>query len=89
MQEFIDGDYDYEDEEYDDEDEFDDTEDNADDEVEEPSTQPSRFKQQNGNLKFIPHLAKQDQKREYFKDFRNTRDKALYTPMEKGARNHR
>jgi hypothetical protein len=36
---------------------------------------------------FVPHLANQDQKREYFKDFRNTRDRAVYTPREKAAGN--
>jgi hypothetical protein len=34
---------------------------------------------------FVPHLADQDQKREFFKDFRNTRDRAVYVPREKGA----
>lgn len=34
---------------------------------------------------FVPHLANQDQKREFFKDFRNTRDQAVYVPREKGA----
>ncbi len=34
---------------------------------------------------FVPHLANQDQKREFFKDFRNTRDQAVYAPREKGA----
>ena len=36
---------------------------------------------------FIPHLANQQQKREYFQDFRNTRDKAVYTPRERAAGN--
>lgn len=36
---------------------------------------------------FVPHLANQQQKREYFKDFRNTRDQAVYVPREKGAGN--
>lgn len=40
-----------------------------------------------GKTQFVPHLANQRQKREFFKDFRNTRDKALYTPREKAARN--
>ena len=34
---------------------------------------------------FVPHLANQDQKREFFRDFRNTRDQAVYVPREKGA----
>ena len=34
---------------------------------------------------FVPHLANQDQKREYFKDFRNTRDRAVYVPRERGG----
>ena len=34
---------------------------------------------------FIPHLANQNQKREFFKDFRNTRDQAVYAPKERGA----
>lgn len=34
---------------------------------------------------FVPHLANQSQKREFFKDFRNTRDKAVYAPRERGA----
>ena len=36
---------------------------------------------------FVPHLANQQQKREYFKDFRDTRDKAVYAPRERGAGN--
>ena len=36
---------------------------------------------------FVPHLADQDQKREFFKDFRNTRDRAVYVPREKAAGN--
>lgn len=38
-----------------------------------------------GKTQFVPHLANQDQKREFFKDFRNTRDQAVYVPREKGA----
>lgn len=34
---------------------------------------------------FIPHLANQQQKREYFQDFRNTRDRAVYAPRERAA----
>ena len=40
-----------------------------------------------GKTQFIPHLASQDQKKEFFKDFRNTRDKAVYTPRERAAGN--
>ena len=38
-----------------------------------------------GKTQFVPHLANQDQKREFFRDFRNTRDQAVYVPREKGA----
>lgn len=38
-----------------------------------------------GKTQFVPHLANQDQKREFFKDFRNTRDQAVYVPRENGA----
>ena len=38
-----------------------------------------------GKTQFVPHLASQDQKREFFKDFRNTRDQAVYAPREKGG----
>ena len=38
-----------------------------------------------GDTKFVPHLANQQQKREFFKDFRNTRDKAVYAPRERAA----
>lgn len=34
---------------------------------------------------FVPHLANQAQKREYYQDFRNTRDRAVYTPRERGG----
>lgn len=51
------------------------------DEVEEP-----QYARQ-GETKFIPHLANQQQKREYFQDFRNTRDRAVYTPQERAAGN--
>ena len=36
---------------------------------------------------FVPHLANQKDKREFFKDFRNTRDQAVYSPRERGAGN--
>lgn len=51
------------------------------DEVEEP-----QYARQ-GETKFVPHLANQQQKREYFQDFRNTRDRAVYTPKERAAGN--
>lgn len=35
--------------------------------------------------RFVPHLADQSQKREFFKKFRDTRDKAVYAPREQGA----
>lgn len=38
-----------------------------------------------GETKFVPHLASQDQKREFFKDFRDTRDRAVYAPRERAA----
>lgn len=38
-----------------------------------------------GKTVFVPHLANQDQKREFFKDFRGTRDNAVYVPRERGA----
>lgn len=38
-----------------------------------------------GKTQFVPHLANQGQKREFFKDFRNTRDQAIYAPREKAA----
>lgn len=34
---------------------------------------------------FIPHLAKPEEKREFFKDFRDARDRAIFVPREKGA----
>jgi len=39
----------------------------------------------NGKTQFVPHLASPEEKREFFKDFRNTRDQAVYVPREKGA----
>jgi hypothetical protein len=38
-----------------------------------------------GKTQFVPHLASPEEKREFFKDFRNTRDQAVYVPREKGA----
>ena len=38
-----------------------------------------------GKTQFVPHLANQDQKREFFKGFRDTRDQAVYVPREKGV----
>ena len=38
-----------------------------------------------GKTQFVPHLANQQQKREFFRDFRNTRDQAVYAPREKGV----
>ena len=40
-----------------------------------------------GKTQFVPHLANQQQKREFFQDFRNTRDRAVYTPRERAAGN--
>ena len=36
---------------------------------------------------FVPHLANQQQKFDYYKDFRNTRDRAVYAPQERAAGN--
>ena len=38
-----------------------------------------------GKTQFIPHLASPEEKREFFKGFRDTRDQAVYVPREKGA----
>lgn len=38
-----------------------------------------------GKTQFVPHLANQDQKKEFFRDFINTRNQAVYVPREKGA----
>ena len=40
-----------------------------------------------GKTQFVPHLASPQQKREYFKDFRDTRNRAVYTPKEKAVGN--
>ena len=40
-----------------------------------------------GKTQFVPHLANQAQKKEFFKDFRNTRDQAVYAPRERAAGN--
>jgi hypothetical protein len=40
-----------------------------------------------GKTVFVPHLANQDEKRAFFKDFRDTRDKAVYVPREKAVGN--
>jgi hypothetical protein len=74
LSDYIDGNYgpdSYEDEE--DNDEYDDEQENE--------IQYAR----DGKTQFVPHLANQDQKREFFRDFRNTRDQAVYVPREKGA----
>ena len=39
-----------------------------------------------GETHFVPHLANQDEKRKFFKGFRDTRDKAVYVPRERGAK---
>jgi len=36
---------------------------------------------------FVPHLANQQDKFNYYKDFRNTRDRAVYAPQERAAGN--
>lgn len=36
---------------------------------------------------FVPHLANQQDKFNYYRDFRNTRDRAVYTPQERAAGN--
>jgi hypothetical protein len=36
---------------------------------------------------FVPHLANQQDKFNYYKDFRNTRDRAVYAPKERAAGN--
>ena len=38
-----------------------------------------------GKTQFVPHLASPEEKREFFKGFRDTRDQAVYVPREKGA----
>lgn len=38
-----------------------------------------------GKTQFIPHLASPEEKREYFQDFRNSRDASLYVPKERAA----
>jgi hypothetical protein len=38
-----------------------------------------------GKTVFVPHLANQKDKREFFKDFRDVRDKAIFVPQERGA----
>lgn len=40
-----------------------------------------------GKTQFVPHLANQDEKRAFFKDFRDTRDREVYVPRERGAGN--
>jgi hypothetical protein len=76
LSDYIDGNYgpdSYEDEE--DNDEYDDEEENE--------IQYAR----DGKTQFVPHLANQAQKKEFFKDFRNTRDQAVYAPRERAAGN--
>jgi hypothetical protein len=36
---------------------------------------------------FVPHLANQQDKFNYYRDFRNTRDRAVYAPQERAAGN--
>jgi len=57
--------------------------DEEDDDEEEDDVQYAR----NEKTKFVPHLANQGEKREFFKNFRDTRDKALYAPRERAAGN--
>jgi hypothetical protein len=38
-----------------------------------------------GKTVFIPHLAKPEEKKEFFKDFRDTRDRVKFVPQEKAA----
>jgi len=81
VSDYIDGNYgedDDEDDDYEEDDEDDDYED--EDDYEEPEYTK-------GTAKFIPHLANQERKREFYKNFRDTRDKAVYTPREKAAGN--
>lgn len=54
-----------------------------DDDEEENEIQYAR----DGKTQFVPHLANQAQKREFFKDFRNARDQAVYVPRERAAGN--
>lgn len=53
------------------------------DDEEENETQYAR----DGKTQFVPHLANQAQKREFFKDFRSARDQAVYVPRERAAGN--
>jgi len=58
-------------------------EDEEDNDKEENEIQYAR----DGKTQFVPHLANQAQKREFFRDFRNTRDQAVYAPRERAAGN--
>jgi hypothetical protein len=52
-----------------------------DEEEEEAERQYAR----DGKTVFVPHLANQEDKFNFFKNFRDTRDRAVYTPREKAA----
>lgn len=60
-----------------------------DDEDEEDGYGEERQVQYNNGEKtvFVPHLANQQDKFNYYKNFRNTRDRAVYTPQEHAAGN--
>lgn len=55
-----------------------------DEEDEEEDDTERQFARQ-GETVFVPHLANQKDKREFFKDFRDARDKAIFVPQERGA----
>lgn len=40
-----------------------------------------------GKTQFVPHLASPEEKKTFFKDFRDTRDRAVYVPRERAAGN--
>ena len=47
--------------------------------------EPDKQYARDGKTVFVPHLANQKDKFNFFKNFRNTRDKAVYAPREKTA----